>query len=188
MASATGSMPLFARLFLRPPGLPADDAWTWESAWRMYRSHPLVANLLPQLLHFTRHIPREDQMAHGEVLRSLVLGIYSPHAGRQAVTIAFLCACLIAQEMEQSGAKEEGRFSLIEPNLRNTQAISICSITGTSTSTRRLASLSRHWCRTPPYRFSVSITGRHAGVIAMHGSICASVRTSQQKGVDWPRC
>ena len=82
MASATGRVPLFARLFLRPAGVPAGQPWTWDRAWQQYRSHHLVANMVPQLLEFARHIRPDDKAAHGEVLRSFVLGVYSQHAGR----------------------------------------------------------------------------------------------------------
>ena len=85
MASATGRVPLFARLFLRPANFMVDQPWTWESAWQQYRSHPLVANIVPQVLKFARHIRPDDKVAHGDVLRSFVLGIYSQHAGRTAL-------------------------------------------------------------------------------------------------------
>ena len=85
MASATGRVPLFVRLFLRPPNFLVDQPWTWESAWQQYRSHPLVANIVAQVLKFARHIRPDDKVAHGDVLRSFVLGIYSQHAGRTAL-------------------------------------------------------------------------------------------------------
>lgn len=95
MESATGGVPLFASLFLRPPALPAEEHWPWASAWDAYRSHSLVSTLLSELTKFTRNVPLDEHAVHGEVLRSLVLGVGTIHAGMhdncmQLIAIVYL--------------------------------------------------------------------------------------------------
>ena len=91
MESATGGVPLFAKLFLRPPALPADQDWPWESAWDAYRRHPLVSTLVTELCEFTTRVPSYARDAHCEVLRSLVLGVYTVHAGMLEFSRPLLC-------------------------------------------------------------------------------------------------